>query len=307
MYFPLLQNKQAEIRAIKELAEKNKLTNTIPIIHTPFNVQDIDWGNQSEINAYLKKKFEFIKTLISSNQKFILLFDNSLSYIGLTLSYAHELFLREFNIDKNTLNNLCSYGLFDSAINDMSILEDMSLAIFYKNKPQKNSINNIKYNILLNQNFVLEFVSMDFTNKIIITDSFVPQLTNKEYPRFDEFQTGAFTYSGHGLFGFGDYTVLNPNASKSGKANANNITVAIHVTFLNHEQDGIYVAHYLCEPSEEPSNRDRVPCALNKFKNDSDRFETTIGTSNLKGADRTSLVKLKEHTISHHIEFMNKY
>ena len=51
----------------------------------------------------------------------------------------------------------------------------------------------------------------------------------------------------------------------------------------------------------------RVACALNRLKDDSDRFENTIGMSSLLDIETTNLVKLKEHTISHHIEFMSKY
>ena len=149
---------------------------------------------------------------------------------------------------------------------------------------------------------------MNLINKILITDSFISKSSNKDYPAFDKFQTYAFNYKSHNLFGFGDYTILNPNITVGGGGNMNNITIAIHLLFCGEKKDSMFIAHYLCEPTDEPVYKDRFMSAITKLKLDLDRFEMTVGLNtllNLKKA--TSLPKLKEHTMVHHIEVMSKY
>ena len=215
-----------------------------------------------------------------------------------------------FNLNEDNFNNLCTYGINDmdlTQIGNNSFCANRDIAVFYHVQPRVYSSFSTKYNILVNQNFILDFIQIPLNNKVAIMNSFISQDANRHYPAFDEFQTYGLNYNTHGLFGFGDYTVLNPNASTGGGANANHITVAIHATFLSDTQKSIYVAHYLCEPFEEAGISNRVACALNRLKDDSNRFENTIGMSSLLATETTNLVKLKEHTIAHHIEFMSKY
>lgn len=310
MYFPYLNNKQAEAGSISNLSNHGKLNNTIPIVSTSFIDRDVDWTNQSAVNDYILKRFKFIKNLITNNQNFILLFDNSISFGGLTIENIHNVLINGFELNEQSFNNLCTYGINDIDLNQIGnnpFCINRDIAIFYHTQPQAYSTFSVKYNILINQNFILDFIQIPLSNKVAITNSFISQDANRHYPAFDEFQTYGLSYNSHGLFGFGDYTVLNPNASTGGGANANHITVAIHATFLNDTMNSIHIAHYLCEPFEEAGISDRVACALNRLRNDSTRFENTIGMSNLLATETTNLVKLKEHTISHHIEFMGKY
>ena len=122
---------------------------------------------------------------------------------------------------------------------------------------------------------------MNLNNKVSIIDSFISQSSNKNYPSFDRFQTYAFNYKNHNLFGFGDYTILNPNITVGGGGNMNNITIAIHLLFKSEEEKTMFIAHYLCEPSEEPVFGDRFMNAVSKLKLDLDRFENTIGLNSL--------------------------
>ena len=70
----------------------------------------------------------------------------------------------------------------------------------------------------------------------------------------------------------------------------------------------MFVAHYLCEPSDEPVYGARFMSAIYKMKLDLARFEMTVGLNTLVNLEKaTSLPKLKEHTIVHHIEVMSKY
>lgn len=310
MYFPYLNNKQAEARAISNLATKKKLNNTIPILSTSFIDRDVDWSNSSSVNTYILKRFKFIQSFIDNNQEFILLFDSSISFGQLSIEYIHKCLINGLKLDENIFNSLCTYGINDidlEEIGNNTFCINREIAIFYQSKPQEHPTFTIKYNILINQNFILDFIQQSFKNKVVITNSFISQASNKQYPAFDEFQTYCLSYKTHNLFAFGDFTVLDPNASTGGGANANNITVAIHLTFFSENSKSIFVAHYLCEPFEEAGISKRVTCALNRLKNDSSRFGETIGLNNLLATETTNLVKLKEHSISHHIEFMNKY
>jgi lipopolysaccharide biosynthesis regulator YciM len=87
-----------------------------------------------------------------------------------------------------------------------------------------------------------------------------------------------------------------------------NITIAIHLLFKSKQENTMFIAHYLCEPSEEPVYGDKFMSAISKLKVDLSRFEKTIGLNTLINLDKaTSLPKLKEHSIVHHIEVMSKY
>jgi len=284
MYFPYLNNKQAESRAIKNLTINGKMSNVIPIISTSFIDRDVKWSDKSAVNDYILKRFKLIKALVENNQAFILLFDDSLSFGELSIEYVHNCLINGFGLNESIYNNLCTYGINDSDLDkyaNNSFCMNRDIAIFYNKRPQNYTKFSTKYNILISQNFILDFIQLPLKNKVSIMDSFVSQSANKYYPTFDEFQSYALTYHTHGLFGFVDYTVLDPNTSTGGGANANHITVAIHATFLNDNEQSIHIAHYLCEPFEEAGISNRVACALNRLKDDSDRFENTIRVGHL--------------------------
>jgi len=312
MYFPYLDNRTAERDAIKTLALKNMLGNTIPIISTNFATKNIDWADNDEVIKHIRKSFSFIETLIKCNKNFILLFDDSLTFTSLTIEKIHNIISSNFDVNEADLRNFCTYGINDFDLNKIgnnTFVSNREIAIFYNEKPEIYSTYTTKYNILVNQNFILDFVTMELENKVSITNSFISKDSNKNYPSFDKFQTYAFNYKAHRLFGFGDYTVLDPNSSSSrGGGNSNTMTVAIHITFYSEEKEAMFVAHYLCEPSEEPVFGDKVMCAVNKLRADIDRFEMTVGLLTFVNlAKATNLTKLKEYSISHHIEVMSKY
>lgn len=308
MYFPYLNNKQAESRAISDLTINKKLNNVIPIISTSFIDRDVDWTSNPAVDAYILKRFKLVKTLVTYNQKFILLFDDSLSFGRLSIEYIHNCLISGYQLNTLLFDSLCTYGINDTDLNligNNHFCMNRDMAIFYHIKPQIYSTFSVKYNILVNQNFILDFIQISLGYKVAIMNSFIAQSANKHYPTLDIFQTYGLNYVTHGLNAFGDFTILNPDSSSGGGANANHITVAIHMTFLN--QNTINIAHYLCEPYEEAGISKRVECALNRLRNDSQKFENTLGLGNLLALKTTNLVKLKEHSISHHIEFMSKY
>ena len=311
MYFPYLDNRQSEVSALKVLSVNNKLDNVIPIISTNFASKNIDFSDNDAIFKKVIKLFNFVETLVKNNQKFILLFDDSLSLVNLTIEDIHKILITEFKLDENVFNTLCFYGLNDFDLDNIGntpFLTTREIAIFYNEEPKVYSKFKTKYNILTNQTLILDFVIMDLNNKVLITDSFISKGSNKNYPAFDRFQTYAFNYKSHNLFGFGDYTILNPNITVGGGGNMNNITIAIHLLFCGEAGNTMFVAHYLCEPSDEPIYGARFMGAISKMKLDLDRFEMTIGLTTLVNLDKaTSLPKLKEHTIVHHIEVMSKY
>jgi len=311
MYFPYLDNRQSETSALKVLAVNNKLNNVIPIISTNFASKDIDFSDSDAILKKVIRIFNFVETLMKCNQKFILLFDDSLSLVNLSVENIHNILIKEFSLDEELFNTLCFYGLNDfdlGNIGNTSFLTTREIAIFYNEEPKDYSNFQVKYNILTNQTFILDFVAMTLNNKVSIIDSFISQNSNKNYPSFDRFQTYAFNYKNHNLIGFGDYTILNPNITVGGGGNMNNITIAIHLLFKRKEENTMFIAHYLCEPSDEPVYGDRFMSAVSKLKLDLDRFEKTIGLNTLINLDKaTSLPKLKEHSIVHHIEVMSKY
>jgi hypothetical protein len=310
MYFPYLRNRNSEQLAIKSLLSNQKLNNTIPILATSFIDPRLDVSNRGDVNKYILRKFKIVKDLILLKKDFILLFDDSLSHASISIEYIHKFLIQNLQLNETIFDSLCTYGVNDYDLNNIetkSFVKDRDIAIFYNNEPVQYPSFNIKYNILINQNFILVFVSIPIDNKIVITDSFKAQDSNKNYPKFDEFPTYSMKYNKYNLFGFGDYTSLRANFVPPRQVDLQYVTVAIHLTFYSELSQNTYIAHYLCEPYEEVDFNPRVAGALNKLKDDTERFEETLGLKILLDTDYTSLGKLKELSVAHHIEFMSKY
>lgn len=303
MYFPYLNNKQSENLCIRSLSENNKLQNVIPIIDTNFFDTNTDWTDSDSINSFIDKKFKsLIETLYNNNNKFIIVLNNSILHNQDLMNVLYDKFVSYTNED---INKYCIFGIYDSNVEllDLMFFENKKFSILYSNQIVNQLPREPEYNILLNQNLLLDFMSSQFSHKVVITNSFIKKSVNREYLEDDVFSNFIFSYLNSGFVGFGDYTILPSNLSTAEGGNMNNITVASHLTYK--ENDNLCVRHYICTPEEEPDNRERVKNVLTQIRENQHLFFATHGLNTLVSLDGTSLGKLKQLSMEHHIEKTN--
>ncbi|MFX4209308.1 sce7725 family protein [Aliarcobacter butzleri] len=306
MYFPYLYNKQAETLALRTLSNKSLLGKIIPIIETMFDDTNIDWSDKSSISTFIDKKFKsLIKDFSKNDNKFIIVLNQSLKYSGISFDYLYTK-LSSY-IEDNNIDDICYWGVYSTEfINQKSNLIGKKCVVFYENNLDiiKNDDVNIKHHILLDETQTMSFISLDLENKVIISDAFKKQKTNRDYPSYSLFSNNIFSYNKMiGFSGFGDYTILEKNPNQTDGGNMNTITVAAHMTLK--KDDKLYINHYIRIPEEIPDNSERIADVINQIKADKSLFYLSEGLKKLTSfATSTSLTKIKELTISHHIEKM---
>lgn len=306
MYFPYLYNKQAENFALKTLSSSSLLSKTIPIVETMFDDTNTDWSDESEVNDFIYKKFQaLIKDFADNNNKLIVVINQSLSDAGISFNSLHDRlssYVGDINID-----DICYWGISNTDfVNYESDLTGKKCVIFYENSLSIVTSQDVEimYHILVDGTQNLEFIALNLDNKVIVADAFKKQRVNRDYSSESLFSNNIFIYERMGLVGFGDYTVLEKNPSQSDGGNMNNITVAAHMTLK--QNDILYTKHYICTPEEVANNSHRTINVINQIKNDVAIFYQSNGLQKIMNIpNSTNLTKLKEFTISHHIEKMN--
>lgn len=307
MYFPYLYNKQAENLALRTLSSNSLLSKTIPIVETMFDDTNIDWSDKSSINTFIDKKFKsLIKDFSKNDNKFIIVLNQSLKYSGISFDNLYTI-LSSYTEDNN-IEDICYWGVYSTEFTyQKSNLIGKKCVVFYENNLDiiKSDDVNIKHHILLDETQTMDFISLDLENKVIISDAFKKQKTNKEYLSNSLFSNNIFSYNKMmGFSGFGDYTILEKNPKQTEGGNMNTITVAAHITLK--KDDKLYINHYIRIPEEIPDNSERIADVINQIKADKSLFYPSAGLKKLTSfATSTSLTKIKELTISHHIEKMN--
>lgn len=299
MYFPFLNNKQSENLCLRALCEENKLNKVIPIFNTFFIDNNTDWADEELVNKFFDKKLKsLVQIFYEKKNKFILVINNTLFQNNISIEQFYN---KLVSYTDNDLKDFLIFGIYDQnySLIDNSFFDDKKYAILYENANFQSNLN-ITYNILLNEGLLLEFLSQNIPNKVIITDAFTKKATNREYVNNDIFVNHIFTYQNNGFFGFGDYTILPKNTFSSEGANMNTITVATHLTYK--DSNNLYIHHNICTPEEEPNNVRRIQNVIEQIKNISDEFYQSNGLKKLINLNSTSLGKLKELTIAHHIE-----
>lgn len=302
MYFPFLNNKGSENLSLRTLSDENKLTKVIPIVNTFFSDDNTDWSDEDSVNKFFDRKFKaLIETFYKNQNKFIIVINNTLEENNISIEQFYNKLVSYTGVN---LKDLLIFGIYDRNISLISntFFNDKKYAILYENANFQSNPK-ISYNILLNEGLVLEFLSQSIQNKVIITDAFVKKQTNREYTTPDMFINHIFTYTTNGFYGFGDYTILSKNNLSNDGANMNNITVATHLTY--NDNNNLYVYHNTCTPESEPNNSRRVQNVISQIRGISNRFYQSNGLTKLIALNSTSLGKLKELTISHHIEKIN--
>ncbi len=298
MYFPYLRGKRFELKAIEELNDHKKINDKIVPIIEPVNEKPSDFNN-------------FVMYMIAHKKKFIAIQNPQ---VGL----YEPINTSEFNDARNS--KFFIKGRIINSQNDIDILQKTSsedtAAVFLNPDIFNLDVSKIENDKVLkiipdNTSFKMKF--QNSKRLILLDDKFNKQKNNSEYlNKPDEFfSMDHKIFDRAGYFGFSDYSIIGKEYNKNGwipKA------VSIHIVYFD-ENDELKIKHFTSDSNDDTSDQKRkMSEALGKFK---DWYVEQPSKNRSLGADilikdYTSkkspiLGQLKEYSIMHHLEILNRY
>lgn len=246
MYYPIIRGRQFELIALRELVEKEILSNSIIPIIEPVR-----------LSSTLIKTIE---TFIHKEKNLIII-DNPC--VGS--------FKNETSIDKNRK----IYEKFCNLIEDKNIYTafyiNEELLDEISNTEEGNNIENI-YTICLNKDFIDHYDETPFLkdaignlipderifkrrinkNCIMTGDKFTKQNRNTDYAKSPDefFSEDHLYYNEEGYIGFSDYSIVGDEYTESGFAP---FAVAIHIVYFD-EKKNLRIRHFVSDTNDDITN-----------------------------------------------------
>ena len=298
MYFPYLRGKRYELIAIKKLINDKKINDKILPIIEPVNEKSSDFNN-------------FVMYMIAHKKKFVAIQNPQVG------SYK-PINTKEFNDARNS--RFFIKGRIIKSQTDIDILKKMSsedtAAVFLNSDIFNLDVSKIDNETVLkiipdNTSFKMKF--QNSKKLILLDDKFNKQKNNSEYlNKPDEFfSIDHQIFDNAGYFGFSDYSIIGKEYNKKGwipKA------VSIHIVYFD-ENDELRIQHFTSNSNDDTSDqKGKVSEALRKFadwyvdqpkKNQSSGADILIKDYTSKKSP--ALGQIKEYSIMHHLEVLNRY
>lgn len=282
MYFPLLTARGVEKNVIVNSIAGQRFKNVIPVITPYIGLGESICNNANYIST--------VKSLIESEMSFI--------------SICKPSEVEELKLDIKNFDSFCIYGLFSNDTYELS--DKHSFAIIHDYPAPVVDKQNILFHIFLPKMLAsFSYVEQFPHNKrVAIEDAFPAQNRNADYP-IESVYSSLFAIYKERFVGFGDYTIQSMDFEPANGSNMTYVSPAIHLTYVRNNT--IFVRHYATTPTENPDFSSRVKMTMNKALRDKGTFFYSTGMRDLeaKAATGTSLAKLKEIGVTHHIEFIN--
>ncbi|MFP1730221.1 sce7725 family protein [Lonsdalea quercina] len=298
MYFPFIRGKQFELVALRELAPRlpNYLykpiiepvrRNLLPLIKTikhinEFNIQPIviinpDLGDFDGLNIELYSA--------------ILKLDDSLNFLPCIKITDNNNFI-------DLLNDLPKKrAIFIPEIDDESVLK---------------YIEGECLGILPVDIFDEELAKLK--NIILLDDPFQKKSRNADYKEKSRFSSLHKNYnSRQNVIGFGDYTIVGSDYSEAGGPA---YVVTIHLSYIEKENEKMFVRHFSSSPSNSPANPggkfdEALKNVMAFIKSNPNVFDRTFGLDELSrlyaNEHFPGLGQVKKISIQHHIETICNY
>lgn len=301
MYIPYLRGKQFELIALRELSQKNIITNNVIPIIEPVKLSST--------------LISTIEEFISKGRKIAIIANPNVGQ----LIKKQDIILKEIKKFLNNDNVYIAHILNENTPYEMdSLLGCKNLIILHLNDQNYEVFNHffsgkeIKYNIINNINRTYERKLKKITqNFIMLNDRFPSRRRNADY--LDEpdefFSDDHLYYKEEGWVGFSDYSLIANDYSESGFAP---YAVAIHISYFD-DDNVLRVNHFVSSTNEDYSNTPKKFYeALEKLiewkqKNRLDshalrEFEDYYSNQRYPG-----LGSLKKLSIMHHLELISNY
>ena len=301
MYFPYLRGRQYELLALKELANKNLISNSIvPIVEL---IKDT-----STLQTTLK-------TFSSKNKPLALIVNPSVGEFAKNCNHIEkfcELFDGNQTIIPSMLMSQSSYqtiGILEDNLvannNILSVLSSRDYVNDYKNifnetKP--------KYTLCADERTIRREVE---GNKILFEDKFNKLSKNADYNGDEFFSDDHLYFKNEGFIGFSDYSIVGSDYSEGGFAP---YAVAIHIVYFDNKNI-LRVVHFVSDSNSDISDvagkfYEAVIKLEKWFKNGQEKQRTSALTILLSHAENgyyPGLPTIKKLSIMHHLELMSKY
>ena len=301
MYYPYLRGKQYELIALRELIEKNLISDKIvpivePITASPYLLKFMDIYVKANRNFGIIQNPEYGTFLqeIERNEKRE--YKEKFSSFFTASQYCLPVFIFNKNIDR---------------IEPLSV-EQKSIAVCV----EEDVISSIpelepKYNI---DRFMIpdeRIFKREITgNKILMADNFKKQQRNADYANSDDdfFSDDHLYFTEENYKGFSDFSIIGKEYTESGFAP---YAVAIHMVYFDREKK-LRVHHFVSNSNDDYGDTPgKLEEALEKLVTSSLIRSDTYAYNELKrfydNRIYSGLGVIKKLSLMHHIELLSRY
>jgi hypothetical protein len=296
MYFPYFRGRQYELLALKELVQKDIISNLVMPIIEPIKLMSTFWIT---MDVYAK-----------ANKKIGVVFNPSVGISSKDLSLVDTL-LEKLDMDviipcviMNSTGQECLLKLNANGISKTKVIIIMQNRD-YLNIYEKLFVDASPLYTLFPDERVRRKVK---TNKVIFKDNFNKQARNADYPKDEFFSEDHLYYGEEGYAGFGDYSIIGDEFHENGFAP---YAVAIHIVYFDDDKT-LRVRHLLSESNKDISDvAGKFYEAISKLVewrgDDLPTVGITILAAHFRNGTYPGLPSIKKLSIMHHLELMGDF
>ncbi len=302
MYFPYLRGRQYELIALRELLEKEILSERIVPIIEPVKLSST---LVKTLEAYRKKNRQIAivtNPMVGSFRSEIKEEKNQKlkESFFVNLKENNVLFLRILGVKSDPTTFIEKH-----ADNMGTICKDKDAVKVYENFFAEKDV---KYNLIPDESGIRRKIRK---NKVLLADKFHKQDRNNDYSDFEDepFSEDHLYYLDDGYVGFADYSVIGEEYNDTGFAP---YAVAIHIIYFD-QDDSLRVKHFVSDSNDDISNTPgKLQEALTKLvewnkKMQIKSYALTEFEDMYNRETYPGLGTVKKLSIMHHIELIGKY
>lgn len=298
MYFPIFRGRQFELLALKEMVEKNLLSeNIMPVIEP------------------VKASFRLVRVLeafVAKNHKIAIIRNPQVGFWLEELDYESNKSVKQSIL--TLLESKCVESAYYVNRSMKKILTGESgILIFDKEEsiPYYDQISGgfvPSYNLIPDKSIFRRKIRK---NRILCEDHFRKQNKNADYKGIDEefFSADHLFYGDDGYEGFADYSVIGAEYSESGFAP---YAVAIHVVYLK-DSGELYICHFVSDSNDDYNDpAGKFHEALTQLiRWDDEHKINTVGMQFFRNCfedeEYPGLGVIKKYSIMHHLELIGRF
>lgn len=315
MYYPYLRGRQNELLCLRELLEKDNLSDTITPVIEPVKCTSTFF---STIKKFIEKERRVIVIVNPQVGTFVKEYKEILKDAETSDSDKVKSTAEEYQAILHSEKVVKAYILNSRTAKKIAETEaekKEKLFLISENKGDDQFF--IEYGDALTTKAALIPKDEDFKDEVdsdcvILEDCYEKEKRNVDYIEKPDvfFSKNHLIYTKRGYVGFSDYSVVGKNYEESGFAP---LAIAIHITYFD-ERNVLWVHHFVSESNQNISDPAR------KFQEAMDnligwegfeKLEQTIGLRTLinyyENGKFPGLGVIKKYSIMHHIEMMGKY
>lgn len=315
MYYPYLRGRQNELLCLRELLEKDKLSDKVTPVIEPVKCTSTFF---STIKKFIEKDRSVIVIVNPQVGVFVKEYKEILENAKVTDSEKIKKTAEDYQTTLHNEKVIKAYVLnarTAKKIADAEPEKKEQLFLISENKGDDQFF--IEYRDALVTKAALIPKDEDFKDEvdsdcIILEDCYEKEKRNVDYIEKPDvfFSKNHLVYAKRGYVGFSDYSIVGKHYEESGFAP---LAIAIHITYFD-DRNALWVHHFVSESNQNISDPARkfqeAMENLTSWEN-YDKLEQTMGLQALidyyENEKFPGLGVIKKYSIMHHIEMMGKY